>query len=270
MEVHHPHHLGHKKKWSELLLEFLMLFTAVTLGFLAENIREHYVEKERARELIVQLKTDIKNNIHLIDSVVNRDNMFVHKFDTAVVYLITNHTIDVDSLYVNLPSNIFRFLSKNDTYEQMKSTAALRYIKDTVLLAKILKYASDCQAAETRSSNMESDYVTTEYANVINAWMPKAVAVKRIYNDRKGAFLLINKESTSSVLINDQQLHFLEPLHQFKEKTILSGEKATALKDALIPVIMRRTILLSNTVRFMGIAKESAIALLEYIEKTPE
>ena len=37
MEVHkHPHHVTHKKKWSEYLLEFLMLFLAVFLGFLAE------------------------------------------------------------------------------------------------------------------------------------------------------------------------------------------------------------------------------------------
>jgi hypothetical protein len=43
MEVHkHPHHVAHKKKWSEYLLEFFMLFLAVFLGFIAENVREHY------------------------------------------------------------------------------------------------------------------------------------------------------------------------------------------------------------------------------------
>ena len=36
MEVHHPHHPTHKKKWSEYIIEFVMLFTAVTLGFFAE------------------------------------------------------------------------------------------------------------------------------------------------------------------------------------------------------------------------------------------
>jgi len=39
MEVHHPHHPTHKKKWSEYIIEFLMLFAAVTLGFFAENVR---------------------------------------------------------------------------------------------------------------------------------------------------------------------------------------------------------------------------------------
>ena len=48
MEVHkHPHHITHKKKWGEYLLEFFMLFLAVFLGFVAENFREHQVEHQR-------------------------------------------------------------------------------------------------------------------------------------------------------------------------------------------------------------------------------
>ena len=38
MEVHkHPHHLTHKKKWTEYLLEFFMLFFAVFLGFVGRH-----------------------------------------------------------------------------------------------------------------------------------------------------------------------------------------------------------------------------------------
>jgi len=136
MEVHHHSH--HPKKWKEYITEFLMLFLAVTLGFLAENLREIYVEKERSHELILQLQSDIKNNIKLIDSVVLRDKAMLKEFDTAVVYLMANKQISLDSLYQNLPPSVFRFLSKNDTYDQMKSSASLRYIKDSVLLDKIL------------------------------------------------------------------------------------------------------------------------------------
>ena len=40
MEVHHHPDLHHKpKKWKEYFLEFLMIFLAVTMGFIAENIR---------------------------------------------------------------------------------------------------------------------------------------------------------------------------------------------------------------------------------------
>jgi len=59
MEVHHPHHPTHKKKWSEYILEFLMLFLAVFLGFLAENTREHIAERKKEKYLIRMLKQDL-------------------------------------------------------------------------------------------------------------------------------------------------------------------------------------------------------------------
>jgi hypothetical protein len=46
MDVHkHPHQVMHKKKGGEYLLECFMLFLAVFLGFVAENIREASVER---------------------------------------------------------------------------------------------------------------------------------------------------------------------------------------------------------------------------------
>ena len=64
MEVHkHPHNVMHKKKWGEYLLEFLMIFFAVFLGFLAENMREHKVEHARAKEFAVGLIRSLNADI---------------------------------------------------------------------------------------------------------------------------------------------------------------------------------------------------------------
>ncbi|HUS01687.1 MAG TPA: hypothetical protein VMY77_08170 [Chitinophagaceae bacterium] len=61
MEVHkHPHHVTHKKKWTEYLLEFFMLFLAVFLGFVAENVREHLSERKREKEYIISIIEDLK------------------------------------------------------------------------------------------------------------------------------------------------------------------------------------------------------------------
>jgi hypothetical protein len=267
MEVHHPHHPAHKKKWNEYLLEFFMLFFAVTLGFLAENLRDQYIEKERAHELIIQLKTDIKNNIHSIDSVINRDKSLIQKFDSAMVYLVSSPKIDADSLFYNLPPNIYRYLSKNDTYDQMRSSGSLRYIKDVSLLQLILNYASDCQAAEARSSLMEGDFVSGEYTNVMDTWMPKTIAVKRFLRDRKGSSGIISKESSSQALITPDIIHFMKPLESYIETKSYSIEYNDKLKASVMPVIARRSALLMNTVRFMGLAKQSGEALLHYLEK---
>src|SRR6188474_2367142 len=58
MEVHAHSHTP-RKKWTHYLWEFLMLFLAVFCGFLAENYREHYVERQRAIELAKNLYKEI-------------------------------------------------------------------------------------------------------------------------------------------------------------------------------------------------------------------
>src|SRR4029079_7010683 len=74
MEVHsHSHHLTHKKKWTEYFLEFLMLFLAVFLGFLAENFREHQVEKERAKQYIFSFCEDLKKDTARINVLIKYD-----------------------------------------------------------------------------------------------------------------------------------------------------------------------------------------------------
>src|SRR6266536_5886523 len=76
MEVHkHPHHVTHKKKWGEYLLEFLMLFLAVFLGFVAENIREHIVEKEKGKQYIESFYHDLKTDTATFAKVIEIDNV---------------------------------------------------------------------------------------------------------------------------------------------------------------------------------------------------
>ncbi|NDA61623.1 MAG: hypothetical protein EBX50_06225 [Chitinophagia bacterium] len=247
-----------------------MLFLAVSLGFLAENIREHYVEKERAKELIVQLKSDIRSNLFLIDSIVQRDKNLVFELDSAMVYLGMNNIIDLDSLYSNLPPNIFRFIGKNDTYNQMKSSGSLRYIKDSVLLNKILNYANACTSAETRSTVAEGEYIASEFTNTMNAWMPKTEAIRRFLKDRSGIGSVVSKESVSLSLITPKSVEFVSQLSRMNDKRIVKDIDAEKLKDAILPVLTRRISLLVNTTRFLGRAKESGEDLLNYIEKNVE
>jgi len=66
MEVHHQHHLP--KKWKEYVKEFLMLFLDISLGFFAENLREHYVEQEKENQLMESMIADLDKNQELLQS----------------------------------------------------------------------------------------------------------------------------------------------------------------------------------------------------------
>ena len=74
MEVHkHPHHVTHKKKWGEYLLEFFMLFLAVFLGFVAENVRETIVEKERSKQYIESFCNDLEKDTATFSKIIAND-----------------------------------------------------------------------------------------------------------------------------------------------------------------------------------------------------
>src|SRR3954464_7820493 len=82
MEVHkHPHHVTHKKKWGEYLLEFLMLFLAVFLGFIAENQREHIVEHQREKKFARRLLSDLRQDSIFFELRIKRleDRQKAHK-----------------------------------------------------------------------------------------------------------------------------------------------------------------------------------------------
>jgi hypothetical protein len=63
MEVHHHPDLHHEKKaWKEYLLEFLMIFLAVTMGFVAETIREGVSDRAKGMEYIKSFVQDLRRD----------------------------------------------------------------------------------------------------------------------------------------------------------------------------------------------------------------
>lgn len=61
MEVHH-HPEVEKKGFKEYLLEGLMIFIAVMLGFIAENVRESITEHTRAKEYAETMVADLSED----------------------------------------------------------------------------------------------------------------------------------------------------------------------------------------------------------------
>lgn len=261
MEVHHPNHPTHKKKAKEYLVEFFMLFTAVTLGFFAENVREVYVEKERAHEYVTRLELDIKSNIHFIDSLLDFNYGIEYQMDSVLVELTSNkNSFDLSFFYNHVYGSFPRFLSKNDTYEQMKSAGFLRYIKDPALLALIIDYSNEAEAAEYRSREQEANYLLGEYAGLLVKWQPPAISIKKY---------LQNFESSRIRLgIPDSLTKQNEKLIAFKEEksSLISGAELDAFKKEMIPAMSRRLGLMKTTLSFLQRTKSKGNQVLKYLE----
>src|SRR5216117_3676300 len=100
MEVHAHTHTsdpdpstssGHRgrKKWTHYLWEFLMLFLAVFCGFLAENLREHRIEKDREKQYIQSLMNDLKTDVINIETV-QKQNLLAKNVGDSLFLLLTS------------------------------------------------------------------------------------------------------------------------------------------------------------------------------------
>jgi hypothetical protein len=137
MEIHHYPDLKHKKKHlKEYLIEFLMLFFAVTLGFLAENLREHLSEKDRAGIYAKSLYEDFTTDTSVLHKLMIFTNEKITGIDSMEANL--NHLGDRirDSiLYRSVLSllSTFQFDNINGAYDQIKNTGSLRFFNQSIV-----------------------------------------------------------------------------------------------------------------------------------------
>lgn len=144
MEVHkHPHHVTHKKKWGEYLLEFTMLFLAVFLGFLAENLREQNVEHHREKEYIHSLVEDLKSDTLQANEVLTKLNSRSIGIDSVIAALSSPEIISNSNNAYRLWSKnmgFADFISNDRTIQQLKNSGGLRLIRNKVVSDGIMKY----------------------------------------------------------------------------------------------------------------------------------
>jgi predicted transcriptional regulator len=143
MEVHHSHNAPHTKKWTAYLLEFLMLFLAVFLGFVAENIREHVVEKRRAKEYAISLLTDMKKDVTELDQSIGHDSLTALMVD-SLVHFIAKVNIQSNSgqfyyLY-RMASALYITDWNKATINQLINSGSLRYFTNAELVNKLNTY----------------------------------------------------------------------------------------------------------------------------------
>jgi len=144
MEVHHHAHTA-RKKWTHYLWEFLMLFLAVTLGFLVENQREHYVEHQREKQFIQSLFNDIKTDTANIARIINARTRKEHALD-SLSYLMNNDsskyfTKEIYFYAINIARTLpYRFVPNDGTMQQLKNSGALRLIRQRSVVDSIAKY----------------------------------------------------------------------------------------------------------------------------------
>src|SRR6185312_8762391 len=86
MEVHH-HPEVEKKGFKEYLLEGLMIFLAVLMGFIAENVRESISEHTRAKEYAETMVEDLRSDTARLKVYLTYTTFSVNNVDTLMQLL---------------------------------------------------------------------------------------------------------------------------------------------------------------------------------------
>src|SRR5215813_2604425 len=144
MEVHtHTH--TERKKWTHYLWEFLMLFLAVFCGFLAENFREHLVEKNREKQYMVTLIEDLKEDTASFNRVKSWYAFMHSRYDSVITNLRPPISQEHVLNYYNEAINFiifWTFFYHDRTIEQLKSTGSYRLIHDRTVSDSLQAYDS--------------------------------------------------------------------------------------------------------------------------------
>ncbi len=118
---------GISENWKKYIVEFVMLFLAVFLGFFAENLRDQNADKVKEKEYISSLIEDVKTDKVILKNVIKNNITRKAYLDTLSVLCFNYNraSINVRELYEKYPIVLFRpdfFIPNELTMLQLKKS----------------------------------------------------------------------------------------------------------------------------------------------------
>lgn len=202
IEVHH-HPKVEKKKVKEYLMEGLFIFIAVSLGFIADNIREHFSNKEIEKRNMELIADNLRGDIENIKENIRYNEEKVKILDTLISYKGIKY---VDSIYSQrfsylVTKSIYNpaFFSNTAAIDQMKFSGSLRLVKNKEILSGIYKYESmNEHIATNRERINDDDDRLVENASTF-------LDMQNLAKSRGIHFLETNQIISNKQLLNNQQ-----------------------------------------------------------------
>ncbi len=156
MEVHH-HPKVEKKNFSEYFLEFIMIFLAVTLGFFAENIREHYTEKSKTRQYLQAYRDELLQHRVIYDKYIKGFQEKVVVCDSMKNIFYEKHENERigDVARLLIPSlRLSDVPLSTASYDQIVSAGALKNIDNILLRDSMSEYKGQIEEMKNYNGHL--------------------------------------------------------------------------------------------------------------------
>ena len=160
MEQQHLDQFSPKKKWYVYFIDFIMLFVAVSLGFLAENVRDQQTDKNREISYLKNVHEDLLVDINKFELVISSNNLRLLMLDSLHME-INKASPDMPSLYYYIRNLALRttFESSHLGLDQIKASGGFRLIQNAKIIAGIQDYERTLNSAmkleEVRERTLE-------------------------------------------------------------------------------------------------------------------
>ena len=236
MEVHHSQGITHQKKWTEYLLEFLMLFFAVFLGFIAENVRENSIERHREKEYVVSMIADMNRDITQLDSLNTKRQLKQQMIDSIILILdMPDPNLYGNQLYyfARWMPRPLRIITSDGTMQQLKNAGNLRLIRSRKAVDAIMEYDQLVRFGIISVEDREESLIQQTYPSL------KKVFDTRIFEKMVSGMRINRYEGTPKLLHGDKESlnEFYSHIHFLKNVNSYSIEFAEKRKKMALQVI---------------------------------
>lgn len=133
------------------MLEGLMIFLAVSMGFLAESLREYSTDRTKEREYVMSLISDLKQDSTELFYTIKENQTKILYQDSLLRLSGADLTYPANMQllyhYANLAVNfISKFISNDATMMQLKNSGGLRFIQSRHVADSVAKYDLEVRA----------------------------------------------------------------------------------------------------------------------------
>lgn len=188
MEIHHEPSKPEDgiKPWKHYLIEFFMLFLAVTAGFFAENLRDRFEEDKKALQMAIGLYEELVQDSLQIHNAIIRQNLLKDEMSSLIKTLSDK---DVENKITLLTYYEAGYLLETDmvmpanaNLKQLIESGRIRYFKNTELISDISRWDNVISVQFTDRHETDQKRLIEEIKAVNRVFRPEITDTIRMYS----------------------------------------------------------------------------------------
>jgi hypothetical protein len=200
-----------KKGLKEYLLEGLMIFVAVSMGFIAENIREDLADNEKEIKYIRSFYSDLSEDEKNLEKLVRAIQIqSIQAADSVMLLADSLNTGKYDNHFYSFSSRLIRQQGirayvTDRTMDEIKNASEMKLIKNKLITDSLLDYYKEIVLL---------DY----FQNILLGYKAKLKDdLPYVFDAKEYSKLYWEGVDIRSTSLNGEQLHLLKP-----DKTVMN------------------------------------------------